>query len=177
MSKSAISSNGSFSKSMNGSLTNENLIQDECELESYLKEVEQQRKCALSTSVDQPSNLLSSFWSHPATRAPGEVSPLLRRCAYQLAPTIGKCEIRSMFIQKNVLSVYLQLFSKIICSLIYTTPCFQLFLLDKTKTTSPGVEERHSPRGTFGALDVWRKYRVDPNKVNEWTANLRMVSH
>lgn len=76
--------------SMNGSLTNEDLIQDECELESYLKEIAQQRKCALSTNVDQPSNLLSSFWSHPATRAPGEVSPLLRRCTYQLAPTIGK---------------------------------------------------------------------------------------
>lgn len=86
-------SNGSLSRptniSLNGSLTNEDLIQDECELESYLKEVEQQRKCVLSTTVDQPSNLLSSFWSHPATRSPGEVSPLLRRCAYQLAPTIG----------------------------------------------------------------------------------------
>jgi hypothetical protein len=76
--------------SMNGSLTNEDLIQDECELENYLKEIAQQRKCVLSTNVDQPSNLLSSFWSHPATRAPGEISPLLRRCAYQLAPTIGK---------------------------------------------------------------------------------------
>lgn len=90
-------SNGSLCKStnisLNGSLTNEDLIQDECELESYLKEVEQQRKCVLSTNVDQPSNLLSSFWSHPATRSPGEVSPLLRRCAYQLAPTIGKHKI------------------------------------------------------------------------------------
>jgi len=94
--KSTISSNGSLSRSMNissGNLTNEDLIQDECELENYLKEVEQQRKCVLSTNIDQPSNLLSSFWSHPATRTPGEVSPLLRRCAYQLAPTIGKYEI------------------------------------------------------------------------------------
>lgn len=135
--KSTISSNGSLSKSMtisiNGSLTNEDLIQDECELESYLKEIAQQRKCALSTNVDQPSNLLSSFWSHPATRAPGEVSPLLRRCSYQLAPTI-----------------------------------------DKTKAISPGAEEGSSPRGSFGVLDVWRKYRIDSHKVNEWTANLRM---
>ncbi|KAM0725849.1 Transmembrane protein 209 [Formica fusca] len=134
--KSAVSSNGLFRSlnvSSNSSLTNEDLIQDECELESYLKEIEQQRKCVLSTKVDQPSNLLSSFWSHPATRTPGEVSPLLRRCAYQLAPTI-----------------------------------------DKTKAASPGTEEGSSPRGTFGALDVWRKYRVDLNKVNEWTANLRM---
>ncbi|KAG5310304.1 TM209 protein, partial [Acromyrmex insinuator] len=126
--KATVCSNGSLSKStnisLNGSLTNEDLIQDECELETYLKEVEQQRKCVLSTNVDQPSNLLSSFWSHPATRSPGEISPLLRRCAYQLAPTIGKSKI---------------------------------YLI-----------------GTFGALDVWRKYRVDSNKVNEWTANLRM---
>lgn len=47
--------------------------------------------------------------------------------------------------------------------------------LDKTKATSP-AEEGSSPRGTFGVLDIWRKYRVDPNKVNEWTANLRMVT-
>jgi len=48
------------------------------------------------------------------------------------------------------------------------------YYLDKTKATSP-AEEGSSPRGTFGVLDVWRKYRVDSNKVNEWTANLRMV--
>lgn len=135
--KSASSPNGSFNKSLNtsanGSLTHEDLIRDEYELQSYLKEAARQRKHALSTNVDQPSNLLSSFWSHPATRSPGEVSPLLRRCAYQLAPTI-----------------------------------------DKSKSTSPGVEERSSPRGLFGVPDVWRKYRVDSNKVNEWTANLRM---
>lgn len=93
--KSAVSSNGSsFNRStnisLNSSLKNEDLIRDECELESYLREIEQQRKYALSTSIDQqPSNLLSSFWSHPAVRTPGEVSPLLRRCSYQLAPTIG----------------------------------------------------------------------------------------
>lgn len=79
-------------------MTNEDLIQDECELDSYLKEIEQQRKYILSTKVDQPSNLLSSFWSHPATRTPGEVSPLLRRCTYQLAPTIGKLEIHFKYL-------------------------------------------------------------------------------
>lgn len=88
--------NGSVNRFMNISLngnvlTYEDLIQDEFQLENYLKEVEQQRKCvSRSTNIDQPSNLLSAFWSHPATRSPGEVSPLLRRCAYQLAPTIGK---------------------------------------------------------------------------------------
>jgi hypothetical protein len=42
-------------------------------------------------SVEQPSNLLSSFWSHPATRTVAEVPSTLRRCSYQLAPpTTGK---------------------------------------------------------------------------------------
>lgn len=76
---------------MNGSLTGEGLIQDETELRNYLKEiVDRERKSTHSANIDQPSNLLSSFWSHPATRNPGEVSPMLRRCAYQLAPTVGK---------------------------------------------------------------------------------------
>ncbi|KAJ8683244.1 hypothetical protein QAD02_019036 [Eretmocerus hayati] len=120
--------------SMSASFTGDELIQDEQELQNYLKEVTQKERksLSLSTSVDQPSNLLSSYWSHPATRNPGEVSPLLRRCAYQLAPTI-----------------------------------------DKSKSSSPGVEEGNSPRA-FGAPDVWRKYRVDPARVNQWIANLRM---
>ncbi|XP_031843769.1 transmembrane protein 209 [Nomia melanderi] len=132
--KSTSSPNGSFNKSLNASMngTGEDLIQSEKELENYLEET-RQRKHVLSTDIDQPSNLLSSFWSHPAIKSPGEVSPLLRRCVYQLAP-----------------------------------------IIDKSKSTSPGTEEGHSPRGMLGVLDVWRKYRIDPNKVNEWTANLRM---
>ncbi|XP_050475588.1 transmembrane protein 209 [Bombus huntii] len=134
--KSVSSSNGSFNKSLNisanGNLTSEDLIQNERELKNYLEEAHQ-KKHVLSTDIDQPSNLLSSFWSHPAIRSPGEVSPLLRRCAYQLAP-----------------------------------------IIDKSKSASPGSEEGNSPRGIFGAPDVWRKYRIDPIKVNEWTANLRM---
>ncbi|XP_078040168.1 transmembrane protein 209 [Augochlora pura] len=134
--KSTSSPNGSFNKSLNastnGNLTGEDLIQSEKELQNYLEET-RQRKHVLSTDIDQPSNLLSSFWSHPAIKSPGEVSPLLRRCAYQLAP-----------------------------------------IIDKSKSTSSGAEEGHSPRGMLGVSDVWRKYRIDPNKVNEWTANLRM---
>ncbi|XP_066582864.1 transmembrane protein 209 isoform X2 [Prorops nasuta] len=126
--------NKSFNASMNGSLTSDDLIEDEAELQNYLKEVAQRdRRSVNSTNIDQPSNLLSSFWSHPAIRSPNEVSPLLRRCAYQLSPTI-----------------------------------------DKSKSISPGVEEGSSPRGTFGVPDVWRKYRIDSGKVNQWTANLRM---
>ncbi|KAK9293787.1 hypothetical protein QLX08_011349 [Tetragonisca angustula] len=134
--KSISNPNGSFNKSLNisanGNLTSEDLIQSERELKSYLEEAHQ-KKHILSTDIDQPSNLLSSFWSHPAIRSPGEVSPLLRRCAYQLAP-----------------------------------------IIDKSKSASPGSEEGNSPRGVFGGPDVWRKYRIDPIKVNEWTANLRM---
>ncbi|KAL7301211.1 hypothetical protein TKK_0006178 [Trichogramma kaykai] len=136
--KSPVSPNVSVNKSLNNSLsasyTGEDLIQDETELQTYLKEVTKKDKASTphTTSVDQPSNLLSSFWSHPATRNPGEVSPLLRRCAYQLAPTI-----------------------------------------DKSKTSSPGVEEGNSPR-VFGTPDVWRKYRIDSSRVNQWTENLRM---
>ncbi|PSN34003.1 hypothetical protein C0J52_14608 [Blattella germanica] len=37
-------------------------------------------------SVEQPTNLLSSFWNHPATRSTSEVPVTLRRCTYQLAP-------------------------------------------------------------------------------------------
>ncbi|XP_003425289.1 transmembrane protein 209 [Nasonia vitripennis] len=128
-----VSVNKSYNSSMSASFTGEDLIQDESGLQTYLKEVSQkERKSAHSTNVDQPSNLLSSFWSYPATRSPGEVSSLLRRCAYQLAPTV-----------------------------------------DKSKSSSPGVEEGSSPRA-FGTPDVWRKYRIDPAKVNQWIANLRM---
>ncbi|XP_043791174.1 transmembrane protein 209 [Apis laboriosa] len=134
--RSASSPNGSFNKplniSTNGNLTNEDLIQNEKELKNYLEKA-RQKKNVLSTDIDQPSNLLSSFWSHPAIRSPGEVSPLLRRCAYQMAP-----------------------------------------IIDKSKSVSPGAEEGNSPRGIFGASNVWRKYRIDSIKVNEWTANLRM---
>lgn len=78
------------------SFTSEDLIQNESQLQSYLEEVQkEERKTSShsSTNVDQPSSLLSSFWSHPANRSPGEVSPLLRRCAYQLSPTIGKHDL------------------------------------------------------------------------------------
>ncbi|XP_015588188.1 transmembrane protein 209 isoform X2 [Cephus cinctus] len=136
--KLTLSPNSSLNKSLNasanGSLTSENLIQDETQLQSYLKEIaRQERKSACSMSIDQPSNLLSSFWSHPAVRSPSEVSPMLRRCAYQLAPTV-----------------------------------------DNSKSASPGAEEGSSPRGAFGVPDVWKKRRISPNTVNEWTANLRM---
>ncbi|XP_058791107.1 transmembrane protein 209 [Phymastichus coffea] len=136
--KSAVSPNvpinKSFNSSMSASFTGDDLIQDEVGLQNYLKEVTKKecKSTPHSTSVDQPSNLLSSFWSHPATRSPGEVSPFLRQCVYQLAPTV-----------------------------------------DKSKTSSPGAEEGSSPRA-YGSPDVWRKYRIDPAKVNQWIANLRM---
>lgn len=63
-----------------------------------------QKKNVLSTDIDQPSNLLSSFWSHPAIRNPGEVSPLLRKCAYQVAPIIGKVMDNFFFKNKNYIT-------------------------------------------------------------------------
>lgn len=63
------------------------LIQDEQSLKNYLKEYDGFEKSSLvGSSVEQPSNLLSTFWSHPATRSPTEATPMLRRCTYQLAP-------------------------------------------------------------------------------------------
>ncbi|XP_022195986.2 transmembrane protein 209 [Nilaparvata lugens] len=63
------------------------LIQDEQSLRNYLKEYDGFEKSSLvGSSVEQPSNLLSTFWSHPVTRSPTEAMPMLRRCTYQLAP-------------------------------------------------------------------------------------------
>lgn len=50
-----------------------------------------------------------------------------------------------------------------------------LIVQDKSKSSSPGVEEGNSPRA-YGTPDVWRKYRIDAGKVNQWIANLRMVN-
>ena len=84
-------SNKSYSNSMiNGSFTGDDLIQDENELGSYLKEVSKKERKSTHLNADQPSNLLSSFWLHPPSGSPNDISPLLRRCAYQLAPTVGK---------------------------------------------------------------------------------------
>ncbi|XP_075217050.1 transmembrane protein 209 isoform X3 [Lycorma delicatula] len=61
-------------------------INDESSLARYLKEYDGFEKSSLvSSSMEQPSNLLSMFWSHPVTRSPSEATPMLRRCAYQLA--------------------------------------------------------------------------------------------
>ncbi|PNF40193.1 Transmembrane protein 209 [Cryptotermes secundus] len=62
-------------------------IENERSLTQYLQDYENfERTAAVGQSVEQPSNLLSSFWSHPATRTASEVPPTLRRCSYQLAP-------------------------------------------------------------------------------------------
>lgn len=62
-------------------------IGNEDDLSQYLKDFESHEKSSIhAASIEQPKNLLSSYWSHPASRTAGEVSPLLRRCTYQLAP-------------------------------------------------------------------------------------------
>ncbi|XP_069681862.1 transmembrane protein 209 isoform X2 [Periplaneta americana] len=76
-------------------------IESEHSLSQYLRDFENfEKTAAVGQSVEQPSNLLSSFWSHPATRTAAEVPPMLRRCSYQLAspttvPTTGSPGIQA----------------------------------------------------------------------------------
>lgn len=63
------------------------VIQDEQSLSHYLKGYENfEKNSVISTSTEQPSNLLSTYWSHPASRSSADVSPVLKRCVYQIAP-------------------------------------------------------------------------------------------
>lgn len=90
-----IYSRGAMSDSSNNSLTPQRIfansssvdvIEDKSSLSQYLKEYEAYEKVAnLSNQNEQPTNLLSSFWNHPASKSGKEVSPFLRRCQYQLA--------------------------------------------------------------------------------------------
>ncbi|KAJ9587901.1 hypothetical protein L9F63_018682, partial [Diploptera punctata] len=62
-------------------------IENETSLSQYLRDYEHFEKTAsVGQSVEQPTNLLSSFWNHPATRTSSEVPVTLRRCTYQMAP-------------------------------------------------------------------------------------------
>lgn len=64
----------------------EEFISDERSLNQYIHDYEEhEKKASVSMSVEQPSNLLS-FWNNSSSRNVNEVSPLLRRCTYQLAP-------------------------------------------------------------------------------------------
>nr|XP_015837006.1 PREDICTED: transmembrane protein 209 isoform X1 [Tribolium castaneum] len=61
-------------------------IQDEKDLDTYLKEFEANTSVKnLNNQTQQPSNLLSSFWSHPVTKTAKDMSSFLKRCTYQLA--------------------------------------------------------------------------------------------
>lgn len=61
-------------------------ITDETDLERYLKEFDVNTKVQnLSTQNQQPSNLLSSFWSHPVTKTAKDMSTFLKRCTYQMS--------------------------------------------------------------------------------------------
>uniref|UniRef100_A0A1B6DCW7 Transmembrane protein 209 n=1 Tax=Clastoptera arizonana TaxID=38151 RepID=A0A1B6DCW7_9HEMI len=62
------------------------VIENENSLSAYLNEYENLEKSqVVSTSVEHPTNLLSGFWSHPASKSPAEVSPLLKKNAYQIS--------------------------------------------------------------------------------------------
>ncbi|XP_054278113.1 transmembrane protein 209-like isoform X2 [Macrosteles quadrilineatus] len=109
------------------------IIQDESSLNQYLKEYETlERSSIVETSMEQPSNMLSGFWCHPASRTTTEVSPLLRRCTYQMSISPAQ--------------------------------------------TQSGVgtgDETGSP-SSYQHADVWRRTKINPTVLTEWTANLRM---
>lgn len=64
-------------------------IADEKSLKQYLQDYEHfEKSMNASNPTEQSSNLLSSFWSHPATQNPNEVSPYLRRNQYQLSAQV-----------------------------------------------------------------------------------------
>jgi hypothetical protein len=61
-------------------------IADEKDLDKYLKEFEANTSVKnLNNQTEQPSNLLSSFWSHPVTKTAKDMSSFLKRCTYQLS--------------------------------------------------------------------------------------------
>ena len=65
--------------------TKEEFINDEHSLTQYIHDFEEhEKKASVSMSVEQPSNFMS-FWNNSGSRNVNEVSPLLRRCTYQLA--------------------------------------------------------------------------------------------
>ncbi|XP_063241850.1 transmembrane protein 209 isoform X1 [Bacillus rossius redtenbacheri] len=73
------------------SISSVEFIEDKHSLKTYLKEFEEhEKKAAVGVTMDQPSNLLSSFWSYSPIRAMPDISPVLRRSLYQLAPSSHK---------------------------------------------------------------------------------------
>ncbi|KAL0278164.1 UNVERIFIED_CONTAM: hypothetical protein PYX00_000065 [Menopon gallinae] len=110
-------------------------ITDEQSLSRYIQDYEDyEKKAAISTNVQETSNSFS-FWSPSNSSNLNEVSPILRRCTYQLS-----------------------ILSPVLIS------------------NSPGanVEESGSPSAHQQNQEVWRKFKVDPNKLIQWNANLRM---
>lgn len=62
-------------------------INDEQSLTDYLKGYQVYEKATnMSSPIEQPTSLLSSFWSHPAAKNNSEIPSVLRRCQYQLSP-------------------------------------------------------------------------------------------
>uniref|UniRef100_A0A1B6FSW8 Transmembrane protein 209 n=1 Tax=Cuerna arida TaxID=1464854 RepID=A0A1B6FSW8_9HEMI len=114
-------------------LATSEVIQDESALQQYLREFESLEKSSVvENSMEQPSNMLSGFWSHPASRTATDISPLLRRCTYQMSLSPAQA-------QSGVGSG------------------------DETGSPSP-----------YQYADVWRKNKINPALLTEWTANLRM---
>lgn len=81
-------------------------ISDEKSLKQYLHDYEHYEKALNASSVPEQNvnNLLSSFWSHPATQNPNELSPYLRRSQYQLSSQ-SPCAVNSGKVDENSTSL------------------------------------------------------------------------
>lgn len=61
-------------------------INDEDSLNKFLKEHEEAEKSLkITNKIDDSTNLLSSFWSHPVAKTSKDLSSFLKKCQYQLS--------------------------------------------------------------------------------------------
>jgi hypothetical protein len=93
-------------------------IADEKDLDKYLKEFEANTSVKnLNNQTEQPSNLLSSFWSHPVTKTAKDMSSFLKRCTYQLSTQSPS----KFFLNKELLMVLRPLFQPILIQAVPKT--------------------------------------------------------
>lgn len=89
-------------------------ITDEYSLRRYIQDYEDyEKKAAISTNVQETSNSFS-FWSPSYSSNLNEVSPILRRCTYQLSSLSTGFYTNSNILPKFLDQVYKKIF--FICS-------------------------------------------------------------
>ncbi|KAK6630119.1 hypothetical protein RUM44_005670 [Polyplax serrata] len=113
----------------------EDFITGEQSLGKYIQEYEEhEKKACVSMSTEETPNSLS-FWNTSNSRSINEVSPLLRRCTYQLS-TLAPVQVPN--------------------------------------NQGTSAEESGSPSAIQQNQELWRHFKVDPLKLVQWNANLRM---